>query len=595
MSSLNPEFYAPYNYTPDVKRARHNLSTKRSYTVQTGALVPVLTHRMYKGDDFKIRPMSLLQTIIPFERPLLDCFELRVETYLCPLSNYYGWMDNNSRESSEDIVEGSEKWRLQLVEGPQDSGEGLWSYDDYYNYLRDDNEGQGDTSEARYLSRFKTNPYQVQKGSLLQHLGVPAGFAGSFNGGNDSFLDTPFNTINIESLLCYLDIVRCYHINTQYESVPFFGGRQRIVSQGDENFFAFPFTQQQLDDLFVDLRYHSRHASDSLMINNMHLAYLNSLYDYLSFCYKQQGGFFPVQHRPDFMRNLLSIVNGELQASATANEDGSINVHEMQDKSHLQAFYDALYLSGGRYSNRIRTSFGMKMHQKLHMPILLDVQRQLIDPSNITAVASSGDYDLGEKASNIDKFNNGGWIRVRPDADSYLMIVASITPLPGYAQGFDHDITHLSFMDDFTPELQGMSFESIAKGYYSALPDSVLGQESGEPEIYNPDLSVEVGKNVKWMHYRTDVNRVYGEFTPLFGEFDSMVLSRKYSNIGLSFDAMSEGFNTGVYFDLGPYVNSLEYNNVFNLNTLYDEPWSLHFSFDIRAKRPILKRIKPSF
>lgn len=432
---------------------------------------------------------------------------------------------------------------------------------------------------------------------MLQHLGVPAGFAGSAPGGHGIFYDTPFNTINIESLLCYLDIVRCYHINTQYESVPFFGGRQRIVSQGDENFFAFPFTQQHLDDLFVDLRYLSSRVDANLMIDSGRIGdgAFGSLWNYLSFCHMQQGGFFPVQHRPDFMRNLLSIVNGELQASATPNEDGSINVHEMQDKSHLQSFYDALYLSGGRYSNRIRTSFGMKMHQKLHMPILLDVQRQLIDPSNITAVASSGDYDLGEKASNIDKFNNGGWVRVRPDADSYLMIVASITPLPGYAQGFDHDITHLSFMDDFTPELQGMSFESIAKGYYSALPESVLGQESGTVDVIAPNLSIEVGKNVKWMHYRTDVNRVYGEFTPLFGEFDSMVLSRKYSNIGLAYDEMSEGFNTGVYFDLGPYVNPLEYNNVFNFNTLYDEPWSLHFSFDIRAKRTILKRIKPSF
>lgn len=110
-------------------------------------------------------------------------------------------------------------------------------------------------------------------------------------------------------------------------------------------------------------------------------------------------------------------------------------------------------------------------------------------------------------------------------------------------------------------------------------------------------MSLEVGKNVKWMHYRSDVNRVYGEFTPIYGEYDSMVLSRRYSNIGFDLDFSlnpSEG-STGFYFDLGPYVNPLEYNGVFNFNTLYDEPWSLHISFDIRAKRPILKRIKPSF
>lgn len=592
MSSLNPEFYAPYNYTPDVKRARHNLSTKRSYTVQTGALVPVYFQRMYKGDDFEIRPMSLLQTILPLDRQLLDCFELRIETYLCPLSNYYGWMDNNSRESSEDIVEGSEKWQVTLFSNEGSIDGGLYSSYSYKNYL----DSRVVTSASELRGEILINPHQIHKGSMFQHIGVPAGFAGSSNSDGQFTNFIPFNVVNIERILAYLDIVRCYHVNTQFEDIPFFSGVDVNSASSSINVFDFPFTHQTLDDLFVDLRYRSRNTKESLnVLEHETVNSIAALLEYLKMCNLQQGGFFPVQHRPDFMRNLLSIVNNKVSAAAVPNDDGTINISEMQDKAHLEQFYNELYLSGGRYSNRLRTSFGMKMHQNLHIPLLLNVQRHLIDPSNITATAESGDYGLGQMAANVDKFNKGGVVRVRPDLDSYLVIVASITPLPAYSQGFEEDLLHLSFNDDFTPSLQGMSFESIPKGLYSAIPEIHLPDGADYPTINMPNLSLEVGKNVKWMHYRTDVNRCYGEFTPIFGEFDNMVLSRRYTQYGTSFNSNIHETVLGTFFELSPYVNPLEYNSVFSFNSLYQEPWSLHLSFDIKAKRPILKRIMPSF
>lgn len=586
MSTLNPEFYAPYNYTPDVARARHNLSSKRSFTVQTGALVPVLFHRLYKGDDFKIRPMTLLQTILPLDRQLLDCFELRVETYLCPLTNYYGWMDNNSKETSDDIVKGSDKWYIPLF-GDTDQYDALFNPSDFVLDAQD---------QIRDLSDIQpfllSTPNIIQKGSMYQHIGVPAGFAGSLSDGvYPNGPGTMFNTINIERILCYLDIVRSYHVNSQYESIPFYTGKSVLGTSETDNIFGTPFTHQQLDQFFCDLRYFSSSAGNTLNFLD-HFGDQSNIVNYFKWCARQGGGFFPVQHRPDLWRHLLSVTGGELQSKVIQNSDGTINIHEIQDKGHLQSFYDALYLSGGRYFNRLRTSFGMKPHQNLHIPQLLSVDRQLIDPSNITATAMGGDYDLGEMAAKVDKFNTGGYVRVRPDVDSYLVVVASITPLPAYSQGFDPDVTHLSFMDDFTPELQGMSFESVPLGFYGALPFIVT--QSNESALVNiPDLGREVGKNVKWMHYRTDVNRCYGEFTPILGEFDNMVLSRKFQLLEtLSFPDTMSILTEPI---ICPYVNPLEFNSVFRINSLYDEPWSLHISFDIKAKRPILKRIKPSF
>lgn len=592
MSSINPEFYAPYDYTPDVPRARHNLSTKRSHTLQTGFLKPVLFHRLYKGDDFKINPMTLLQSILPLNKPLLDCFELRVETYLCPLTNYYGWMDNNSKNDIEEYVSKSPKWQVDLYNDASDNGlMPLFQPDDLVDVPQED-----------LLQAFVNNPSVINRGSMFECIGVPAGFCGSStqNGEMVDVSGTMFNTVNIERMLCYLDIVRSYHVNTQYESIYFSNGDNWNSGGDPDDIFSQPFTHQTLDDLFTELRYLSKDVSQPLEVIALSespsvsanaRSTMSALVDYLRMCTKRLGGFFPVQHRPDLWRNLLSSNYGSVNAKVQQNADGSINIHEIQDKNHLQSLYDSLYLSGGRYANILRTVFGMRSHHELKIPELLSVSRQLIDPSNITAQAATADADLGQKASNVDKFNTSKPIRVRPDVDSYLVVVASVTPLIDYGQGFDPEITHLSFNDDFTPQLQGMSFESVPLGFYTALPSIQVNNEVGFNFNF-PDLSIEQGKNVKWMHYRTDVSRVYGEFTPLFGEYQDMVLSRRYTQWGyLLEDDVAAG--TSLFTDIGPYVNPLEYNGVFSNNSIYEEPWSLHVSFNVRAKRPILKRIKP--
>lgn len=353
MSSINPEFYAPYDYTPDVPRARHNLSTKRSHSIQTGALVPILFHRLYKGDDFKINPMTLLQSILPLNKPLLDCFELRLETYLCPLTNYYGWMDNNSKNDIEDYVKNTPKWSVALKnnDGPQ--------------LLPDiDSDSFFDLSYNEFEQAYIKHPGVIGKGSMFQKIGVPAGFCGS--AGPDGYFTegTLFNNVNIERILCYLDIVRSYHVNTQYSSIPFYNGIDVTNATDISDIFGFPFTHQTLDDLFLQLRYHSRDVSRNLEVMSLanHLRDVDNeafepfgaLLDYLRYCTRQQGGFFPVQHRPDLWRNLLSANYGSVNAKVQQNADGSINIHEIQDKNHLQSLYDSLYLSGGRYANILR-------------------------------------------------------------------------------------------------------------------------------------------------------------------------------------------------------------------------------------------------
>lgn len=606
MSSINPEFYAPYDYEAKVPTARHNLSTKVSFTCQTGAAVPFHHIRVYPKDDFKVNPLSLVQSILPLNRPLLDCFELRIETYFCPLSNYYGWIDNNSKESITDIMEKSEKWRLDLY------GQGQTQGFDTYLFKPDFVPIEGEdfklTADVVANQRYYYQDNFVGLGSLMSYMGIPACWCGNANGNIDiSNLDSSFlgNSVNLEPFLCYLDIIRSYHVNTQYESIPFLNGYGRGTS--DVNIFDTPFTHQQLDDLFVLLRSASAHRNfqGNILKNNYFQYGFNqpvrtALVNWLRLSQYRNGGFFPVQHRPDVWRNLLSVSQGNYQSKVII-ANGVTTIDEIRQKSHIQMLADRVYLSGGRYRSLLKTVFGYTSYKSLHMPELLGVTRHLIDPSNITAMSASNVdgnvVELGQKGANIDRFNKGGNIRIKVDEDGYVMFLCSITPLVTYSQGFKPNALRFNFMDDFTPQMQRIGFNGVPRIYYSAYPDTQVVPVDDVHTVQRYNYSTIVGKTGKWMDEMTDVNHCYGEFTPGYGMYSDMVLSRKYTKIQSVAGIPVDDYVPVYYkqtFDLNPYVNPLDYNDIFAMQNIEDDPWSIHITLQINAKRPILKRFTPT-
>lgn len=582
MSKINPEFYAPYDYNRQVPRARHNLSTKISTTMHIGVNVPVYHRRMYRGDDFDINNSSLIQTIVPFVRPLLDCFELRFETYWCPLSNYYGWMDNNSKETTEDIVTKSPKWTVRLF--------GYDSSSDVSTGLID--------IESMTVTNGIFNPSESyglpQEGSLSQYFGVPPYWQGNPNGWDGESYSAAEgdvngalgNDINAEPFLCYLDIMRSYHINNQYGSIPVY-----LADSYGTLRYGYPFSEMDsysnLDDLFAYLRYKSSHRDADLLLDDysVYNTPLKHLWNWVRYCLPKNSGFFPVQHRPDLWRNLLSNTAGSVQAKVEV-VNGAITINEFREQNKFQKWIDSLDASSGRYGNILSNVFGKKGRVKKKMPYLLGVTRHLIDPSNITAMAESGDYSVGEKASNIDKFNTGGKVRVKADEDGYVMIICNITPLVTYSQGFSDNALRLSFNDDFNPFFQRLGYQSVPRIKYSAYPKVNSGYTD-----FGTSFDESIGKSIKWIDEMTDVNHSYADFTAIFGQYSDMVLNRIYNPI--EFDESDNSLQNSTFI-LSPYVNPLDYNDIFALDSFVQNPFSVHIALNISAKRPILKRWTPS-
>ena len=622
--SLNNEFYAPINYEADVPRAWHNLSTKRSYSVHTGLNTIVYSRRMYQGDVFKITTHSLLQTILPMKNPLFDCFELRLEYYYEPLSNLYGYMDNNTKRTVQQNLN-TPKHRLQLfgidsnstysgiigqgvdVDFPYDSTDGA------YNYAPD--KWLGSDGELGIYPG-------INKGSLLNHLGLPVGFCGYTSSGVNPTLDWLGNCVNFEEALVYLDIMRSYHINSQVTTTPFCTGLNSLTDDSidlDDVFSSI--NVAWLDKFFIDLRYYSNSSGVrfrssnvedvSTNINDIYvptvvadvdgtgLFNIQQLHRWFGSIFRPYGGWFPTQYKPDLWRNILANTvgtNSRKVAVHTQNGQSYISIDEFRVENKLQRWIDALDLSGGRYSQVLRTVFGFGKTKRLDIPELLAVTKHLIDPSNITSMTAgyneTSSVDLGQKGANVDKYNKARTVTVKAHEDGYVMVIASITPLIGYHQNIVPNMLRLSMEDDFNPNLQRLSYQDVPRALYSALPRIV---ENG---VYNDEedpLAISVGKQVAWLDEMTDVNRVYGDFASDRGFERSWVLARDYTKSWQ--DKPGSNGNGSVYYsrtNIGPYVNPLEYNDIFTSQNIGRAPWALHLSFDIKAKRPIGKRYRPS-
>lgn len=621
--SLTNDFYAPLNYEADVPRAWHNLSTKRSYTVHTGLNQIVYSRRMYQGDEFKITTHSLLQTILPMSNPLFDCFELRLEYYYEPLSNLYGYMDNNTKRSVQENMN-TPKHRLQM-----------FGYDNYsglsgvYGKGIDVLGSEYDTPNYAPDKWFADSGHQiypgVNKGSLLNHLGLPVGFCGYYDGSMMSN-DLPWlgNQINFEEALVYLDIMRSYHINSQVDKTPFCLGLNTLTDDAvdiDDVFSSLDVPL--LDKFFIDLRYLSNKSGvnfqatgDNLPPTSVLGVYapgiegvsvdgsmpsqsIDNLRRWFGSIIKPYGGWFPTQYRPDLWRNLLAISVGsnsrKVQVRFSENQQAYISIDEFRTENKLQKWIDALDLSGGRYSQVLRTVFGFGKTKRLDIPELLAVTKHLIDPSNITSMTAgyneNSSVDLGQKGANVDKYNKSRQIVVKAHEDGYVMVIASITPLIGYHQNITPNLLRLSMEDDFNPNLQRLSYQDVPMAFYSALPNNVeYGVFSSDPD----PLSKSVGKQVAWLDEMTDVNRIYGDFASDFGFERSWVLGRDYTKTWLETPPDPDYSKYSARTVISPYVNPLEHNDIFTSQNIGRAPWALHLSFDIKAKRPIGKRYRPT-
>lgn len=438
-----------------------DLSTTIRTTASQCLLTPIWHRRVYPHDDFYIDVTSLIESF-----PLLTAFsgsyEVNYDFYFEPLANLYGYIDNDVRVPTDEI--------LQMP---------LWTMC-WYGAKRVESTYPSMSSPfifgASPISGILTSGYTasvvpapVAPGSLANYLGYPAGYTIAI-----SRIDTSNQYNSYPDLICadpffmYLDIFRTWYCNPQESSfaVPVHPLLYNGVSTEDEAPYLDTYFSPQpegllyqgftyyplafLDAVFMMLRSYPVDSSHSTFWGDFvftgptqqsrnfrvigsggsspvvlspltisSLAYpayswlssneqgvtasngniLHMLFDIWNLSMFPNGGLLPCTYKMDMNRGVLNVQGGNIKATFTENENGTTDVTEVWYANRLQRFIDTLNLSGGRFSAWVSALWDIKPRKNADVPQYVGSYRYTMTFDDISATAESNGVTLGQQAS----------------------------------------------------------------------------------------------------------------------------------------------------------------------------------------------------
>lgn len=563
----------PFDYEKKKQYSVRDMSVDKRMSIKPGTLIPIYFKKLYPGDKFDIDVSTLLQSN-PLISPLMGEFVLRLSSFIQYDSNLYGWYDNNSKLSTNDLLRKNRHYI---------SGNDLPNYS---------------------IGSSKATANKVcYRGGFYDFMGIPP--LSGFPNFDDSTFDTMYK-LCADRVLTYLDIIRNYFHASQTINIPYI---EQVINQNVNQYYIRYLSKDELDRYFIWLRQQPDGidifdlTTDTSATNYFPeiLAYFNTL---------RRGGLFCAQYEPDMLRNILLDVDST--KVGVEIKDGSFSIDALRFQNKLQRLVDRYDISGGRFSSWLKTVWGSSANRRLDIPQFIGTTSFIIDPNTVTSVAdTTGTTDssnLGQLGGNINQANyrgknsrNNTHHYVSVDEPATLCIIASLVPKVDYSQGLERELRETIHSDDYKPEFSQLGFQDVPWSDYSLYPNldssgQLVHINSGTSTtgdyLYEPDSVV--GKQIAWMHLMSDVNRVHGEFSE-DGYYHTWVLRRTFTKI-TAYDT-STGLpvpKTTTQSNNYYYVNPFDWYYPFEITDGSLDNFFLQVGLNIRAVRPIGKRYMPT-
>lgn len=549
----------PFDIKQDINYSVRNMSKDVRTSLKPCTLVPIYFKKLYPHDKFDIDFATLLQSN-PLVSPLMGEFVFRLSVFFEPDSNLYGWLDNNSKLSTEELLT-----------------------------------RRRHTFSHTLVPHFSANNKQhniVFRGSILDFIGFPP--VGAFKQTDGDTYVLPTDKFCADRLLTYLDIIRCYYGSSQEDIIPYVYNNPtdaNVLNAGEVS-------RDGLDSLFSWLRTQtdgvsfSRTGTPNTILEN----YLQII---------DRGGLFCAQYEPDMLRNILfNVDTSKVNVQVT---DNSFTIDTLRFQNKLQRLVDRYDISGGRFSNWLKTVWGSNPSKRMDIPQFLGTTSVIIDPNTITSTSNtyqdtpdgvSGSY-VGELSGTINQSNYKGKNRnknfhhyVSVDEPGTLCVIASLVPKVDYCQGIERELSETLFMSDYKPQFAQLGYQDVPYSDYS-LFNPMEGQLALNSGLESTTV---VGKQIAWMHLMSDVNRVHGEFST-GGEYNHYVLTRRYAYItGWNETTDSPRIVASDIVTRRPsyFADPRDWNYMFDIVSPTYDNFYLQVGINIRAVRPIGKRFMPN-
>lgn len=559
----------PVDYKKEVHKSVFNLSTVKRTTLLPGMIIPIYSRRCYAGDKFIIDINALLKSV-PLTSPLYGTFKLQTTVFFDSDTNYYGFLNNNNKLSTQELL-AKKAHRFDFQPIMDTLGEVIEDY------------------EAQRIFNGTWNNF---RGSVLDYMGCPSGLitSGSDYGG---FSNQPFD---VGFVLTYLNIFRNYYANKQSTKFPF-------ISDGSfasEGAISYDWNLSLLDDLFMALR----NSDDGIDLNvsqtNSALRWFTEVY--LPTLSSVSGGILLTTYLPDLYRNLLDDTFNNVVSKVTVDDKNQFTIDSLRYANKLQRLVDRFDISGGRFSDWLRTVWGVSTRKDMNIPEIIGASQSLIDPSQVTSLASTDKASIGEFGGNFDNFTRQRKHSFVASTPGRVMVCVTLVPMVDYSQGIDPELMEVNFSDRYFPEFEGLGYQKVPRLWYCASADGSISYESAPGESphdwsasgFKEDINQTVGKQVAWLPMMTDVNRCHGEFGNR-GYYENWVLKRRYQTISRD---LGDPDQTDHVFQfktrINQYISPVEYQYPFVTQSISDPNWFLQMALDVKAIRPKGKRFMPN-
>lgn len=603
----------------DLNRSIYDLSHASPMTFMQGLNVPIMFEKMMPKDKMKFDFSSMIDSLPMVTRQLSD-WKLRFLFFKSSLSNYYGWMDNNARLSSADF-----KNRRHHTISSRTIFSTEWGNKVALNLFGVTPAGNtAEMNSSLFLSVFGAVTYTdepqlvnynaisqrmgVQPLSILDMVGFPVGFFQS-DEGSDSDADKATQNFSADFILCYLDAVRNYMVNNQYDEVPYFvnvpdiSGANFTLEVDAESHYK-PFIPRilnlkldSIDTFFKALRMQDNGADVFDVIADLDDDVATDLFTW--FCSLRWGGCFLAQYERDMLTTLLQSVNVEDISVEVdiENNKGRFNINELRLRNREQLKADRFGISGGRWSRLLRSVWGSDTNSKMDIPQLLGAHSFYVSAQSIMSNSDTESADgetgacLGQLSSVFDTRDlDGSTFNYVSDDYAVAFCIASIVPDVVYTQGLGKGLDEVRFDDEYYPQFDAIGFSDVPRYKYNALPsyspDGMIDTQNGG-NSYN----TVVGKNIAWIDLISNVNRAHGNMAN-DRYFETWILSRKFEKI-IGLDPVRPGVPTPIV-SISPYVNPLDYQYIFTAQSSTDQNFILQVRFDVNAVRSKGKYYMPT-
>lgn len=525
-----------------------------------------------------------------------------IDYYFENWSNLYGFMDNNSKLTTEAILTlNRHRFKLGIPTTNPISGDHVFD-------VSDDN--------SFYKRRVRT-------GTLLDWLDIPIDYFGEVSINASDKMEVLQSLHPLEPILTYIDIYRNYYVNNQENRGAIVNGNMRFETDTSHGLTNLSVSLEDLDKCIMSVRNYSAEGDAFTVefptdypsidaIPNKTQAICGMLL-YWSTRFASTGLFLRT-YRMDLYRGMLSTSVGSVKSQivATPDENGNITINFEQIVEANKNFdlINKIDLSGGRWRDNIIARWAVTPREAVDRPVYLGSHRAWIDTTDVVATAAgqSGNADVKNPDSVLGQQSGFGFgfvdakdqkpIKLFSSDYGTLMAIFSLVPDVVYSQGFPLPMLKTKFADIYDPSFKQLGYSSVSKVELSALPRYIVNERTATNPIesigiYTNDLneySQAVGKRIAFAEYMTAVSRSHGRMAA-GQDLEQWVLNRRYRRPSSA--ELDAGQSENSSIDTSTYINPSDWNGGFVSTDYRAENWRLTVSFDIYAKRPIGKRVTP--